>query len=477
MKNNFLTLSHQFILSFSLQTTSRAGWHTPDDDVLSPKSDHLHPHFNMVKSLTTSPKSIFRKKSSTLDTHVTTHYNNYSKSVDSNQYNHTVEVLTLKQSDFTPMATVTATKSQESTSKYASAATVTNQNHTLSYCSTTTTSSSSSEMLEQRTVNRFEYDSHSYRGMYDSGRTSGAMHHGLNGGSNIAYHQTHQPMANIAKYDMPYQYVAANNGSSNNQNHHDDANLKATNESARSATTTTTNGGAPRNRCLPKNGSYDEYQNQAHDMNGCEGRYGKLLNRTLNNDSHHSIATNANNNQSQQTHDRYNANVQYQPQPSKLINGIDNCTNNNSTIQLHVAKANGYSNFTPPLPPPSSTTSTMGNGMPPHGKMGPVVYGNGTVTTVVTRPPPNKDGVNGNGYLRGPPPSHHRYSNGHLTAPGNHPLAHLIGSLSSPESAYSTGYSTDGTSPGKKTRCEAIFRQVFLSFFLNSKTNSNCIWY
>lgn len=42
-------------------------------------------------------------------------------------------------------------------------------------------------------------------------------------------------------------------------------------------------------------------------------------------------------------------------------------------------------------------------------------------------------------------------SNGsHLTpSPGNHQLAHVINSLSSPESAYSTGYSTDGTSPGK----------------------------
>ncbi len=45
-----------------------------------------------------------------------------------------------------------------------------------------------------------------------------------------------------------------------------------------------------------------------------------------------------------------------------------------------------------------------------------------------------------------------RYSNGsHLTAPGGgtHQLAHMINSLSSPESAYSTGYSTDGTSPGE----------------------------
>lgn len=50
---------------------------------------------------------------------------------------------------------------------------------------------------------------------------------------------------------------------------------------------------------------------------------------------------------------------------------------------------------------------------------------------------------------------HHHHSNGivaaqtHLTpTPSNHPLAHVINSLSSPESAYSTGYSsTDGTSP------------------------------
>lgn len=43
-----------------------------------------------------------------------------------------------------------------------------------------------------------------------------------------------------------------------------------------------------------------------------------------------------------------------------------------------------------------------------------------------------------------------RYSNGsHLTAPGAHNLSHMMNTLSSPESAYSTGYSTDGTSPGK----------------------------
>lgn len=50
---------------------------------------------------------------------------------------------------------------------------------------------------------------------------------------------------------------------------------------------------------------------------------------------------------------------------------------------------------------------------------------------------------------------HNNHTNGLITAqthlaptPSNHPLAHVINSLSSPESAYSTGYSsTDGTSP------------------------------
>lgn len=390
---------------------------------------------------------------------MTSHHNSYSKSVDSNQYNHTVEVVTLKQSDFTPMTTIMTTKSQESTSKF-TAANMSNQSHTLSYCSTTTTSSSSSEMLEQRTVNRFEYDSHGYRGMYDGGRMNGsALQHSVNGGTNIAYQQNHQSVTNMTKYEMPYQYASSK---SNQQAHQNDDNQQSITESKRQPSATIVNGCGSRNRT-----PYDEYQVQTHDLNGCEGRYGKLLSRTLNNENHHSMATNTNNNQAQ-THDRYNANVQYQSQPSKLINGVDNCTNNNSTIQLHVTKVNGYSNFT--SLPPSTTAATVSNGISSSGgKMAPPMgYGNGggTVTTVVTRPP-NKDGVNGNGYLRGPP-SHHRYSNGHLAAPGNHPLAHLIGSLSSPESAYSTGYSTDGTSPGKIYLFNCVDQLQIFQLFVQS---------
>lgn len=62
----------------------------------------------------------------------------------------------------------------------------------------------------------------------------------------------------------------------------------------------------------------------------------------------------------------------------------------------------------------------------------------------------------------------YHHSNGigattHLTpTPSNHQLAHVINSLSSPESAYSTGYSTDGTSPsGKKKIGRFIFSNQF----------------
>lgn len=58
----------------------------------------------------------------------------------------------------------------------------------------------------------------------------------------------------------------------------------------------------------------------------------------------------------------------------------------------------------------------------------------------------------------------------HLTAaPSNHQLAHVINSLSSPESAYSTGYSTDGTSPSGTYTHKYTFNTM-LSFKLQCNT-------
>lgn len=65
---------------------------------------------------------------------------------------------------------------------------------------------------------------------------------------------------------------------------------------------------------------------------------------------------------------------------------------------------------------------------------------------------------------------HHktRYGNGtHFMAPGNHQLAHVINSLSSPESAYSTGYSTDGTSPSPGNKNYVIKYNFSSSFFFS----------
>lgn len=412
-----------FVL-FVLQTTSRAGWHSPEDDTLSPKSDASNPYHNMVKSLTTSPKRIFRNKSNTLETSVTTHHTTfYSKSVDASQFTRTLEVRNLRQSDFTPTPPI-ASKLNGSVPKFATT-TAAMPNHTLSYCSTTTTSSSSSEMLEQRTVNRYEYDGQSTGGVVSVGG------YGTNGGN--ATNQPFQPKyssANMPKYENTYHHYGIDK--SRTQIHADTEAL-STSESF--------------------NGTYQKQNGILPNRNGVpnEGRYGKILNRSVANEPHHFNNSNgggstavgitmANNYHPPHSHDRYNANVKFH-QPM-LDNGTDNCANNNSPIQLHVAKGNGYANCIP----------TTNNGVAAlHCNSGSMPFNGTTVTVAATPRASNKETANGNGLIRGHHTSHHRYSNGtHLTAPGNHPLAHVIGSLSSPESAYSTGYSTDGTSPGEK---------------------------
>lgn len=445
----------------------------------------------MVKSLTTSPKSIFRK-ANTLETHVTTHSNNYSRSVDSNQYNQPhrpMEVRTLKQSDFTPMTTTTptpqtvTTKSQQqySTQTKYNSTTLPNHSQTLNYCSTTTTtSSSSSEMLEQRTVNRYEYPNHIYKNsVYDTNnmRNMGATTtittnttQTLNGNGPYQMNQNQATstattvaasLANMPKYENTYQYTTTNKNS-NNQVYGDASNMHSLQHhdlmvNGGGKCLPKQSNGIQINRCLTNNvgavvdGGSDEFQMSATTMHQsvAEGRYGRIMNRngignsaSTNNDipTHHTT-NNGLNNYQMQTHDRYNANVQFHH-----VNGIENnCANNNPTVQLHHVAKGGNGSYPKCMSP---TPLVMSNGMmAPNGiKTGPAAA-SGTPTAVIIRSH-NKDGLNGNGMLRGHA-THHRLSNGHLTAPGSHPLAHVIGSLSSPESAYSTGYSTDGTSPGK----------------------------
>lgn len=411
----------------------------------------------MVKSLTTSPKSIFRtitgKSTNTIETQVTTHYNHYSRSVDSSQYYHQPqqqqqasqapprEVRTLKQSDFTPMlraqdggsghqhttamATAAITTTTSMTSKYIST-TLPSQSHSVtmqSYCSTATTattaSSSSNEMLEPRCQQRYEYnDSHNYR----SATTAANQ---LNGNTN---HLSYPTMTDGPQYENTYQY-AATVGSQSSSSYGSDA-------------------GAP-----PLNATSNGDVQHGHGV--AEGRYGKILaNRGKENVQNG--CGGSGNYQSAHNHDRFNANGQYQ-QPSSSLppqaaarhsRSIDNGVNNNNpTPMTRGVSNNGYNCMSP-------TAAAMSNGVPMKSATINSSMGKGNAgTAMLVRPtpplPPNKDGVNGNGLLRAAHPQH-RYSNSHLTAGGNHPLAHLIGSLSSPESAYSTGYSTDGTSPGKQ---------------------------
>lgn len=79
-----------------------------------------------------------------------------------------------------------------------------------------------------------------------------------------------------------------------------------------------------------------------------------------------------------------------------------------------------------------------------------------------------------------------RYSSSNTNS-GGHQLSHVINSLSSPESAYSTGYSTDGTSPGKyfsflyisaflyinQPTYQTIIYQIQLKTVLNKKISQN----
>lgn len=465
----------------------------------------------MVKSLTTSPKNIFRtitgssssnNKSNTIETHVTTHYNHYSRSVDSNQYFQPVnrpEVRTLKQSDFTPMmtrpqeassttasatvVTITAASTMSSStsngitmnSKYISTTLPSGGDAMLSsYCSTTTTattaSSSSSEMLDQRctSTSRYEYNN-------DSNHCQNYRNNQLNGNGMDAtmtpylQHKQHGHLANdMPKYENTYQYAATT----------------MTTSSSSSSSAIAMHSG-PHNDALTMNGKYTIGKSNGMEYDGDampEGRYGKILapnhhphpNSMVAGHQHQQIA---NNNQ----HDRYNANGQYQqqslsPVPTAMtrhnriiidnnsVNNINNNINNNNNnnnkhtttaiavaaTAMHSSRTNNdYGNRC--MSPKPMKSATINNSI--MGKS------SGNVSPMLVRPTPplppsssavhsnnSKDVVtNGNGLLRVAAHQSHRTTSGNH----NHPLAHLIGSLSSPESAYSTGYSTDGTSPGE----------------------------
>lgn len=124
----------------------------------------------------------------------------------------------------------------------------------------------------------------------------------------------------------------------------------------------------------------------------------------------------------------------------------NNINNNANGFEFH---SNGYSHA-------SVTTSSALN------KQSPNLHGNCTDENAVHNQQQHKELIQSRGKCKQTPSSRtnnvYHHSNGigattHLTpTPSNHQLAHVINSLSSPESAYSTGYSTDGTSPSGKLK-------------------------
>lgn len=183
-------------------------------------------------------------------------------------------------------------------------------------------------------------------------------------------------------------------------------------------------------------------------------------------------------------YDQFNSNVPYQ---LKCDNGIitavvNNCNaiNNNNFNNNSTGSSSSSVGRLQPLPPATSSVNNNNhhinsaaaghnfqryashNGNATNGGVhhpSGLVSGGGSVgaTANVNPAAPRRSGSETNrNMLRT-----NRYSNGtHLTAPGGtpHQLAHMINSLSSPESAYSTGYSTDGTSPGTHYLHYSIFR-------------------
>lgn len=116
--------------------------------------------------------------------------------------------------------------------------------------------------------------------------------------------------------------------------------------------------------------------------------------------------------------DHYNANIQNTP---VFVTNTDNSNNNNN---YNYNKSNNTIKSTQPFPTKqienyNTKTDQSGNNL------------------LRCRNEINRNMLRTN-----------RYSNSNTNSTGGHQLSHVINSLSSPESAYSTGYSTDGTSPG-----------------------------
>ncbi|CAD7077277.1 unnamed protein product [Hermetia illucens] len=176
----------------------------------------------------------------------------------------------------------------------------------------------------------------------------------------------------------------------------------------------------------PQQKTYSSTNGDVHQHNGepihnakDEVRYGKIL------QSKHAVPGGGFSTAGNGTYDRINANIQFQP----ITNLDDRTKQNNNNNSKHIINQQQQQ-----LHQHQQQIQNQHSGHHNHVQQ-PNGHGqcrNGSAS--------NQNLLRTNRYSGG--------NNGMLGAANNHPMGHVINSLSSPESAYSTGYSTDGTSPG-----------------------------
>lgn len=390
---------------FYLQKTSRAGWQSPQDNDLSskPKSDD-YPHRHTVRS-STSPKKMLHKRSSTLEknnssNHLHPNYQQYSKSVDHNKFSKAIEQRLHHNrndstSDMHNFCQNNYSHNNLNTSNYptSSSLAASSEVKSIQYENISSMDQSRQIMSNNATGNQIKENQFSAKSL------------SRRGGNSV------DTMVKINKFE------------------HD----KITSAKKRDEyQPDTINGGK-------------FYSKQSTE--NAENLYGKIQSRTFPTSSNSietpSLICGGN-------YDRCNANVH-------LKSGMKRCDNSNGVVmnfvnnnpfdggQLHhLGHHNGNHNST------SDNLSNEGYADKNIASLGQP--NNSTISNSNIR---RTSGEKSRNMLRT-----NRYSNGsHLVAPGtnsSHQLAHMINTLSSPESAYSTGYSTDGTSPGK-----SIFYLIF----------------
>lgn len=410
------------LLYFFLQKTSRAGWQSPQDSDMSskPKSDD-YPHRHTVRS-SSSPKKMLHKSSYTLEkntscnstNHLHPNYQQYSKSVDHNKFSKTIEPH-IHHSSNDPTDTRQSNIHHFRQNNYS---------HNNLATSNYPTSSSSTASTEQKSIQyeRISLMDQSHQIMSNNAAGKQIMENKFSSAKSLCGRGGYgvDTMVKINKFE------------------HDKI------SSARK-----------RDEYQPDKISDGKFYSKQLNENAenLYGKIGKIQSRTF--------STSANSSETPlpicgTNYDRCNANVHLKTGMKRCDNSnsvVMNCVNNNNYDggQLHhFSHHNGNNN--------NVSDNLLSDGYVGKNK---VNLGQPVSSAMQSNNIRRSSGEKNRNMLRT-----NRYSNGsHLTAPGTHQLAHMINTLSSPESAYSTGYSTDGTSPGKSI---SMFSYIYIMY--NSKT-------